>query len=90
MSLLYSRKGQKEDPRKHRLVSLSWIPAKVIEQNTLETASKHMKDKKVPGYSEHGFTKVIIFLLNLMAFCNEVTSLADKGRASDIVYLNFE
>ena len=90
MSLLPSRKGQKEDPGKYRLVSLSWIPAKVMEQMILETTSKHRKDEKVTVYSEHGFMKGKTLLLNLVAFCNEVSSSVDKGRAVDVVYLNSE
>lgn len=38
--------------------------------------------------SQHGCTKGISWLTNLIAFYNEVTSLMDKRRALDIVYLN--
>lgn len=70
--------------------SIGWIPAKVVEKIILETTSKYMKDKKMIRYSEYGFTKGKTFLLNLIALCNEVNSSVDKGRAMDIVYLNFE
>lgn len=35
------KKGKKEDPGNHRLVSLALIPGKVIEQLILQTISRH-------------------------------------------------
>jgi len=39
------KKGKKEDVGKYKLVSLTLIPGKAIEEINLETISKHMKDK---------------------------------------------
>ena len=50
-------KGKKEDPGNYRLVSLTLIPGKVIEQLILQTISRHMKNKKVIWSSQHGFRK---------------------------------
>ncbi|KAK4825973.1 hypothetical protein QYF61_003542 [Mycteria americana] len=52
-----SKKGKKEEPGSYRLVSLTSIPGNVMEQLILDTISRHMKDKKVTGSSQHGFTK---------------------------------
>ena len=58
--------------------------------HTVERAtSRYMKDKKVVGSSQHGFTKGKSCLTNLIAFCNERTGSVDEERAVDIVYLNF-
>ena len=46
-------KGKKEDPGNYRLVSLTLIPGKVIEQLILQTISRHMKNKKVIWSSQH-------------------------------------
>jgi len=52
----------------YRLVSLTSVPMKVKAQIILKTASKYMKDKKVTGNSQHGFTKRKPHLTNLIAF----------------------
>ena len=54
-----------------------------------ESISKHMKDKKVIGNSQHGFRKGKSCLTCLIAFYNEEATLVDERRAVDVVYLDF-
>ncbi|KGL79505.1 RNA-directed DNA polymerase from mobile element jockey, partial [Tinamus guttatus] len=41
------KKGKKEEPGNYRLVSLTSVPGKVMEQLILAIVSRHMEDKKV-------------------------------------------
>ena len=84
------KKGKKEDPGNYRLVSLTSILGKVMEQLILEVIIKQVEEKKVIRSSQHRFTKGKSCLTNLMiAFYDGRTGWVDEGRAVDVVYLYF-
>lgn len=62
-----------------RLVSLILIPGKVIEEITVSTISKHMKNKKVVRSSQYGFSKGKSCLANQIAFHKKMTGSVDRG-----------
>ncbi|KAJ7410587.1 RNA-directed DNA polymerase from mobile element jockey-like protein [Willisornis vidua] len=78
------KKGCKEDPGNYRPVSLTLVPGRVMEQIT-----QHLQDGHGLRHSQHGFRKGRSCLTNLISFYNQVTCLVDKGKAVDVVYLDF-
>jgi len=83
------KKGKKEDPGNYRLVSLTSIPGKVMEQLILEVIIKQVEEKKVIRSHQHGFTKGKSCLTNLIAFCDGTIGFVDEGRAVDVICLDF-
>ncbi|KAJ7410835.1 rna-directed dna polymerase from mobile element jockey-like [Willisornis vidua] len=77
------RKGQKENPGNYRLVSLTLVPGKIMEQIILSAIKWHVQDNQGTKLSQHGFVKGRSCLTNLISY-DKMTSLVDEGKAVDV------
>ncbi|KAJ7404884.1 RNA-directed DNA polymerase from mobile element jockey-like protein [Pitangus sulphuratus] len=82
------KKGQKDDAGNCRPVSLTSVPAKVMEQ-ILSAIRWHMQHNQGIKPNQHGFTQGRACLTNLICFYEKVTHLVDEGKAAGVVYLDF-
>lgn len=72
----------------YRLVNVTLVPGKKMEQILLESLLKHMENKEATGDSQHILTQGKSCLTNLVAFHYGVTALVSEARVTDTTYLH--
>ncbi|XP_038671336.1 uncharacterized protein LOC119975618, partial [Scyliorhinus canicula] len=83
------KKGSRDNPGNYRPVSLTSVVGKVLERIIKDTIYNHLDRNNMIRDSQHGFVKGRSCLTNLIEFFEKVTEQVDKGRAVDVVYMDF-
>ena len=65
------KKCKEDHPGNYWPISLTSVPKQIMELVFLEAMSKHTKDRKVTGNSQHGGTMGRLCLTSLTTFCGE-------------------
>ncbi len=83
------KKGPKGDPGNYRPVSLTSVPGKLLERIIKEQIMEFLYARNLIKSSQHGFVKGKSCTTNRLEFMERVTREVDRGKAVDVIYLDF-
>lgn len=80
--------GRKEDPGYYRLLSLTSMPGKIMENLIAGVIEKHLRDNADIGHRQNRFMRRKSCVTNFVSFYDKVTHLVDHGKSVDTVVLD--
>lgn len=83
------KKGLRVEVGNYRPVSLTVVTCKLMESIIRDRIVKHLLNNKLINPCQHGFTKAILCLTNLIYYLGQVKKLMDEGHTVDIIFCNF-
>jgi len=83
------KNSRKDDLGNCQHVSLTSVLKNIMEQILLEAMLKHVDKRELIWDNQHGFTKGRSYLAKLDTFHDDITASVDKGRAIDVICLEF-
>jgi len=86
---LIFKKGRNDEPGNCQTVNLTSVTGKIMEQFLLEAMLRHMEKMMMIMDNQHGFTEGKSCMPNMVAFYAGITASVDKGRITDVIYMNF-
>jgi Reverse transcriptase (RNA-dependent DNA polymerase) len=81
--------GRKSDPGNYRPVSLTSVSCRLMESIIKDQIVSHLDRNGLVKKSQHGFMNRRSCVSNLLCYLEKVTSEIDKGKAVDVIYLDF-
>ena len=83
------KKGKRNDPANYRPVSLTSVIGKLLESILRDNILEHLKGSDLIGKTQHGFLEKRSCLTNLLEFFEDVVSMNEECKATDVIFLDF-
>jgi hypothetical protein len=83
------KKGPKSDPGNYRPVSLTSVSCRLMEGILKDKIVTHLEKQGLIRATQHGFMRGRSCTTNLLSFFEKMTAELDKGKAADVIYLDF-
>ena len=87
ISLVF-KKGNQSDPANYRLVSLIFIPCKMLEHIIHANITKHLEKYKILNDKQHGFHRGRSCETQLALYVNYLAKALDRQSQADVVIMD--
>ena len=83
------KKGNKDEARNYRPVSLTSVPCKILESIIKDAVVEHLEQQGFYTDCQHGFVKGRSTLTNLLETLESWTRILEEGFGIDVIYLDY-